>query len=156
VPVTDYLLDADDVDWTDALASWAWLLPPEVTVWLGNRFADLFLVLPDESVYRLDAGVGSFERLAANRDEFCARIDEPGTADEWLLIPLVDALVAAGVTVRSGECYGYKTLPVLGGDYTVENCGPLPVADYLGFCGSLHEQIKNLPDGAQVELKVTD
>ncbi|HEX4612513.1 MAG TPA: T6SS immunity protein Tdi1 domain-containing protein, partial [Urbifossiella sp.] len=88
--------------------------------------------------------------------EFCARIDEGTTAHEWLMIPLVDQLVAAGVVLAPGTCYGFKTPPVLGGEYAVDNVGPLPIPDYLGAYGSIHKQLRDLPDGTQVVLEVTD
>jgi hypothetical protein len=50
--LTDYTLRIDGVDWSDALASWTWLLPGEFTVWFANRFGDLFLVFDDGSVHR--------------------------------------------------------------------------------------------------------
>jgi hypothetical protein len=131
-------------------------VPPEFTLWTVNRFADSFLVLPDGSVHMLDVGGGTVERVADSRDDFCARLDEDDPANQWLMIPLVDRMVAAGVVLRPGQCYGFKTPPVLGGDYSVENCGPLAVGDYLGAYGSLHEQLLKVPDGSQVEIKVVE
>ena len=72
------------------------------------------------------------------------------------MIPLVDKMVAAGAVLQPGQCYGFKTPPVLGGDYSVENAGPLPVWDYLGAYGSIHEQPQDVPDGSQVVLKVVN
>jgi hypothetical protein len=136
------------------LASWSWLVPSEFTLWLVNRFADLFLVLPDGTVHMLDVGAGTLSKIAESRDDFCTKIDEDDNANQWLMIPLVDRMVAAGVVLQPGQCYGFKTPPVLGGDYTVENAGPLPVSDYLGGYGSIHEQLRDVPDGSQVVLQV--
>jgi hypothetical protein len=44
----------------------------------------------------------------------------------------------------------------MGGDYTIDNAGPLASGDYLGACGSIHEQLRNVPDGAPVTLKVVN
>jgi len=156
ISVSDYLIDQDGIDWPKALASWSWLVPPEFTLWLVNRFADLFVVVPDGAVHMLDVGAGTLTKVAESRDHFCEKIDVGGSADEWLMIPLVDRMVAAGITLRHGECYGFKTLPVLGGDYAVENAAPLPVWDYLGACGSIHEQLRDLPDGSQVVIEVVE
>jgi hypothetical protein len=154
ISLTDYLIDQGGIDWPSVLASWSWLLPPQFDLWLVNRFADLFLVLPDGTVHMLDVGSGTLTKLADSRDDFTAQLDEDDNANEWLMIPLVDKMVAAGVVLQPGECYGLKTPPVLGGDYAVENAGSLPVWDYLGACGSIHEQLRDVPDGAQVVLKV--
>jgi hypothetical protein len=156
ISVADYLIDQRGIDWPKTLASWSWLVPAEFTLWLINRFADLFLVLPDSTVHMLDVGVGTLTKVADSRDDFRAKIDDVDTANEWLMIPLVDRMVAAGVVLQPGQCYGFKTPPVLGGDYTVENCGPLPVWDYLGAYGSIHEQLRDVPDGSQVVLKVVN
>jgi len=156
VTVTDYLIDPAGIDLPKALPPWGWLLPPEVTVWLVNRVGDLFLVFDDGVVYQLDVALGRLEPVGASRDEFCTRIDAPGVADDWLMIPLVDALVGAGVTHGPGQCYGFRTPPIFGGEYEIANIVPIPAAEHISYCGDLHGQIKDLPDGAQVELKVTD
>jgi hypothetical protein len=154
--IHDYLVDQDGIDWTSALLGWAWLLPGEFTLWLVTRFADLILVLPDGSVHMLDVGAGTLERVANDRADFSKKIDEGDNANNWLKIPLVDECRAAGMRLKRGQCYGFKTPPVLGGEYSVENVGPLSITDYLGAYGSIHEQIRNLPDGAEVRLKVVD
>lgn len=154
ISITDYLLDQAGTDWPKALAWWSWLLPDQFTVWLVTRFADLLIVLPDGTVRLLDVGVGTLRKVAESRDDFCTKIDEGDNANQWLMIPLVNRLVAAGMTLRPGQCYAFKTPPALGGAYTVENCGPLTVSDYLGAYGSIHEQLRNAPDGSRVVLKV--
>jgi hypothetical protein len=154
ISVADYLIDQSDIDWNKALASWSWLLPPEFTLWLVNRFADLFLILPDGTIHMLDVGAGTLTKVAKNCDDFCYMIDVDDNANNWLMVPLVDRMIAAGVILRPGQCYGFKTPPVLGGEYTVENVGPLAVWDYLGGYGSIHEQLRDLPEGSQVVLRV--
>jgi hypothetical protein len=156
ISIADYLIDQSGIDWPKALASWSWLLPPKFTLWMVNRFADLFLVLPNGTVHMLDVGVGTLTKLADSRDDFAVKIDEDDNANQWLMIPLVDQIVAAGVVLQPGQCYGFKTPPVLGGDYTVENAGPLSVWDYLGAYGSIHEQLCGVPDGTQVVLNVVN
>jgi hypothetical protein len=56
ISVADYLIDQSGIDWPKTLASWSWLVPPEFTLWLVNRFADLFIVLADGTVHMLDVG----------------------------------------------------------------------------------------------------
>ena len=154
IAIANYLIDQSGIDWNKALTSWGWLLPPKFDLWLVNRFGDLFIVPPDGAVYMLDVGGGTLTKLAESRDDFCDKIDEGDNANQWLMILLVDRMVAAGKILEAGQCYGFKFPPIIGGDYTVENAGPLPIWDYLGDCGSIHEQLREAPDGSHVTLKV--
>jgi hypothetical protein len=70
--LTDYTLNTEGVDWGDLLSSWTWLVSREFTLWFANRFGDLFMVFEDGSVWRLDVGVGTLEKLADSRDRFSA------------------------------------------------------------------------------------
>ena len=149
-----YLIDHRELDWPALFAEWTRLVPKEFTVRLMNRFGDLFLVFDDGSVHMLDVGGGSLEQVANSRDNFQAKVDEDDNANDWFMIPLVDKLLAAGMTLKQGECYSYKPPPVFGGDYTVENTCVLPIVEHYGAYGSIHNQIKDLPDGTQVVLKV--
>jgi len=44
--------------------------------------------------------------------------------------------------------------PILGGDYRVENTVVLPITEHYGVCGSYHEQLRGVPDGTKVVIKV--
>ncbi len=152
--IRDYLIDHRGLDWPSLFAEWTWLVPNEFTVWIMNRFGDLFLVFDDGSVHMLDVGGGCLVRVANSRDDFQTKVAEDDNANDWFMIPLIDRLLVAGMTLKQGECYSYKQPPVLGGDYTVENTCVLPIAEHYGAYGSIHNQIKDLPDGTQVVLKV--
>ena len=154
--IDDYLLDHSDVDWGSVLEPWDWLLPPEFTVWLVNRFGDLFVVLDDDSVHMLDVGGGTFEQVASSRDSFCDLLAIDDNANQWLMIPLIDKLVASGKILGPGSCYGYLQSPVLGGDYTIENTIVIPIHEQYGLNATIHEQIKDVPDGTRVKIDFTD
>lgn len=154
IQLTNYLLEQKAIDWRAAMSSWSWLLPESFTLWLVNRFADCFIALPDGSIHMLDVGCGTLEKVAEDRNDFCAKLDEGSNANDWLMIPLVDRMLSMGITLEPGQCYGFRKLPVLGGDYVVSNAAPLSVSDYLGCCGSLHEQMRHLPDGTDVVVMI--
>jgi hypothetical protein len=93
VNVNDYLIDHAGFDWQALLAGWAEVLPETFAIWLVNRFGDVFIIADDGSVHRLDAAVGTLDRLADTRDQFADLIDVPQNANNWLMIPLVDQCV---------------------------------------------------------------
>jgi hypothetical protein len=152
--IHDYLIDQQGLGWPKLLETWTWLLPSEFTVWLVNRYAELFLVFPDRTVHWLQTDGGSFTKVAESRDDFRTKIDEEDNANQWLMIPLVDRCVASGLRLGPGQCYGFKMPTILGGDFTVENTGVLSIGDYLGSRGVIHEQLRDVPDGTEVTLKV--
>ena len=130
--IQDYLIDHEGFDWRLLLTEWTWLVPNEFTIWLMNRFGDLFLVSDDGSVHMLDVGVGSLKEIARSRDDFHVKVKEVDNANDWFMIPLIDQLVGAGITLKKGQCYSYKQPPVLGGDYTIENTCVLRIAEHYG------------------------
>ena len=152
----DYITEHSGRDWPKLLEHWLWRLPAKFTVWLVNRFGDLFLILDDESVHRLDIGDGTLQMVAQNRDEFCEKLNDNNTATDWMMIPLVDRLVAAGKTLRLGECYCYRLLPVLGGGYEIDDFVIEDLAFVYAAFGPIHERIKDLPDGTTIEFKIVD
>lgn len=127
----DYRIEHGDFDWGHLLSGWKSLLPPKFTLWLMNRYCDLFLILPDGSVNMLDVGIGSLTKVADSRDEFSRLIDEDDNANDWLMIPLVDRLAAAGVLLKPGQCYSLLIPTVLGGDYTTENTVVLSIFEHF-------------------------
>jgi hypothetical protein len=153
--IEQYLIDHQAFDWPVLLADWSWLLPDdEFTVWLMNRYGDLFIVLEDETVHMLDVGNGSFEQVAESRDDFCLKIDQGTNLNTWLMVPLVDRLVETGKLLQPDRCYSFIIPPILGGGYTVANTATLNVKEHYGVYASIHNQIKDQPDGTRVRLRV--
>ena len=153
----DYLLDQDGVNWEGILSDWSWLIPISFTIWLVNRFGDLFIVLDDESVHMLDTGRGVIERLADNRDDFCKKIDEGPNAEKWLLISLVDDLVRSGKVLKAQTVYSFNIPPVLGGKYAPENFEVMDLSVHYSILGQIHEKIKDLPAGTKIgEIKIAN
>jgi len=140
--VNDYLLERGESDWAALLADWNWMLPPHFTLWLVNRYGDLFLILPDDGgICMLDVGAGTLRRIAHDQEDFDARLRQDNNANEWLMIPLVDDCVAAGLTLPPAHCYGFKQPPALGGAYEVANTEVVDLYTHYSVLGQLHAQV---------------
>jgi len=150
----DYLLTQEARDWPKLLAGWGRELPPDFTLWMVNRLGDLIIVLPDGSVAYFDVALAKLERLADSKDHFATLIDEGDNADGWLAIPLIDRLVAAGIRLGPGQCYGFKIPPILGGSYDDSNFEPTDLAVHYGLLADIHRQTRDLPDGTKIEVVV--
>jgi hypothetical protein len=62
--------------------------------------------------------------------------------------------VEAGVYLQPGECFSFLIPPILGGDYTTANTVVLPITEHYGVYSSYHEQLRGVPDGTKVVIKV--
>jgi hypothetical protein len=178
--VNDYLVDHTKLEWHKMLSAWSWLLDDEAEIepWLMNRFGDLFFLDEDGAVLWLNVSDGELSEVAENADEFFAMLESSvdgsdeddsedaadfedeeeseDNAEDWFLMGIVDEAVEAGLKLGPGECYGFKTLPILGGDYVPENLYVSTVEKYWSFCGYVHAQIDGLPDGAEVEIDLPE
>ena len=154
--LSDYLIEQQGIDRGTFLSCWAELLPPSFTVWLVNRFGDVFAIYDDGSVHMLDVSNGTVQRCANSRDEFADLVDRDDNADHWLLLRLVDRCVAAGLTLSAGQCYAFKMLPFLGGEYTPGNVYAIAIESCYPFLADIFQQTKDLPNGSQVKIVVTN
>jgi len=150
----DYLIDHAGLDWKKLLGSWEWLLEDdmEVAPWLVSRFGDLFFVDELGIVNWLNISDGELTEVASSEAEFVELLDVEGNAADWFLMGLVDEMSEAGKTLGPGQCYGFRTLPVLGGELETDNVDVLSIADYWADCGHIHAQLDGLPDGVEVDI----
>lgn len=156
INIQDYLVKHDGFDWPALLEEWSWLLPSGSRAFLLTRAGDLFVESPDQSIHMLDVGVGELQRVANDQNEFNQMVNDPEIARQWLMIPIVDQLVANGSALKPEQCYGFRKLPIFGGTYSIENRVVLPIREHLGASGCLLQQVAELPDGAKVRIEVTE
>jgi hypothetical protein len=152
--LSEYVVDQDGISWSDALAGWGWLLPSDFTLWIVTRLCDLIIVDSDGVVRFVDVSAGSIEMIASSREEFFSVVDRLGNGENWFALSLVDECVESGLILTPSRCYGLAIPSVLGGAYAIENLRSVDIRDYLNFLADVHKQIADLPDGAQIELRV--
>lgn len=153
VNINDYLISQTGFDCQAQLARWAEILPETFTIWLVNRFANVFIIAEDGSVHCLDVVSGTLERVADSRDQFADLMDIPQSANNWLMIPLVDHCVKAGISLQPGQCYSFK-VPPLFGEYGLGNVAPVDVAENYAFLADIWSRTKNMTDGTSVRLVI--
>jgi hypothetical protein len=99
---------------------------------------------------------GELTEVAGSPDEFTHMLENDEHFSEWFLPGLVDDLLEAGKTLQPGQCFAFRSLPVLGGDYELPNITSCSVQSYWDFCGIIHAQIDGLPDGEEVDIDVPE
>ncbi len=143
----------NEVDQSD-LAAWASLLPARVKPLRTNLFGDTFLLDGVGAVYMLERAGCSCQQIASSEEAFWRELADDN--ENWLLLPLVEECRNAGKLLTLGQCYAFTTPPVLGGDYSAINVWVAPWEDWFAFTEQLYEQIRDLPDGADVAFEIGD
>ncbi|MBH0114303.1 hypothetical protein I5E68_15260 [Novosphingobium sp. YJ-S2-02] len=134
---------------------WGWSGVDFVEIEAHSLFGHVLAIDALGVYHYLDPELLSLERLG---DEKAAQAHM--ALRETQIIWRADAHVEAaterlGATLV-GEVYGFQPKALVEGDYATDNMIRLPLAEYIRFTGDLANQIKDLPEGAQVSIKVTD
>ncbi|WP_276133739.1 T6SS immunity protein Tdi1 domain-containing protein [Polluticoccus soli] len=150
----DCAKNLDNIDTTDLLSAWGWRIDELDSIVLVTLLGDVFLLGDDGAIYWLQTDSGDLTAVADSMKEFNEMLDDEETFEEWFLTPVLEVLLDAGKTLKENEVYSYKVLPVLGGDYTVDNIEPVDIRVHFDTTGQICEQIQDLPDGTEVDINV--
>jgi T6SS immunity protein Tdi1, C-terminal len=135
-----YILPAVRPDWEKLLVDWQPLLPPQRSLWLLTKFGEVFFCHQDGKIGMLQVSGFQYKVVAKDKTDFQER--------------LVDPLEAIGRHLQPEQCYSFITPLALGGGLTIENVMVIPIWEHFGCWGDVFRQLKDVPDGGQVVLKV--
>jgi hypothetical protein len=107
--------------------------------------------MTNDKVYWLDIGGGKLTQVANDIQEFEEKLKDMNQVNEWFMIDLTTELKLSGKELKEGQVYSYKKLPILGGEYSIDNFEPMDIEVHFCFAGQIHEQIKDLPDGTRID-----
>ena len=136
--------------------SWGWVGLEPVEVVGENAFGNLMIKGADGRFWRLCPEDTYCEVVADNRDELDSLSRDQEFLSDWNMAVLVEAAKEALGELTPGQKYCLVVPGVLGGAYDVSNIKMAPLVELVRFSGDIARQIKDLPDGAKVELKVVD
>ncbi|MCZ8253807.1 MAG: DUF1851 domain-containing protein [Hylemonella sp.] len=135
---------------------WRWLLGEDWSPLLFSALGDVFLRLPAGTVWWLSTATGSMEQVADSPEQF-QELLAGEQAQEWFLPGLIDVLRAQGKVLRDDQCYTYAIYPIFSaGSFSAENMHPVSAQEHFSASGHLHESLRKLPDGAKVQITITD
>jgi hypothetical protein len=138
----------------ELLKNWRWLVGGLPTLLGWSSAGDLFVAQPNGVVQRIDTGYGELEPVAESIAQFEEALGDPEVEWELCLLPVVRQFEQEHGPLLGNECLGFTTLPIFKGTYSAENRYRLTIAEHAAFTGDLHSQIRDLPDGAMVRLKI--
>ena len=83
-------------------------------------------------------------------------LKDAGFIEDWEMSALVHAAREKLGPLAEGRRYCLKVPGPIGGAYDAENIATAPIEDIISLSGDIANQIKDLPEGANITLKVVD
>ncbi len=134
--------------------AWAWFLPRPFKPVMASTLGDVFFQKDSDSVFWLNTGTAEVSQVAESRYHFMELL-KGEECNNWFMPSLIGALKDAGKLLKPDHCYTFVTFPIFKeGAYEVSNLNPVPAKEHFAATGSVHQQLKGLPDGAQVKISV--
>lgn len=132
---------------------WGWtgINPTEVVA--ENEFGNLILKDAEDNFWRLCPEDVYCEVIANSIDDYNKLINDQEFLIDWNMIVMVDEAKKMLGELKEG-CKYYMVIPgVLNGEYSGNNIKTAPFKEVIGLSGDLGKRIKDLPDGAEINLK---
>lgn len=147
--------DIDGISVERLLREWKWLASGEFNLLAVNAFGDLFLQDSRGWAHRLDVTSGTISPIATSTEEFREAAKDVRRKKDWLLEDLAEQAEHEGCCPGKGQCLGGKIPFVFAQSANApDNMYVADLYEFVSFMGDLHSQMKNVPDGGQVKIKV--
>jgi hypothetical protein len=136
--------------------AWGWIgLKPHALADL-NAFGNALVLDNEDRYWRICPEELSCRIVAADRESFLRLRADASFIADWEMDRLRGVAQNKFGDLPEGRCYCLVIPAVLGGEYSVANVETISLAELLSAAGSMALQIKDLPDGAKVRLRVLD
>ena len=153
IPLSELTISTEEFDARVLLAHWEWRIPPHYRPLFLSTFADWFLRDADDRVHMFDLVSGELKQIADSRPEFEALMEVEEYQREWLMSHLVEQLQRSGVARPRGQCYAFRTPPMLGGQLSPTNIVLWDLDAYQSGTSKIHQQLFQLPPGTEIVFK---
>ena len=141
---------------TEIESEWGWTGIQPVEVIGENDFGNLIVKDGAGHYWRLCPEALTCEVIAQTRAELDRLSKDQDFLRDWYMKPLVDRAREKCGPLAEGRKYCFKIPPGLGGDYDSDNLATISLVELVRASGHLAFQIKDLPDGSKIQLRVTE
>jgi hypothetical protein len=154
ITLDDLTINFDDFQSEDLLKDWRWLIGNSAQSVLISSVGDAFLQDETGKILWLNTGVGDITEVAPSYDVFQVELQDEEKVNEWFLAPIVAELKGLNIFLKRGQCYSYKQMPIVGGQYEASNFQPTDLSFHFAASGQICFLLKDIPDGAQVNFTI--
>jgi hypothetical protein len=131
-----------------ALGAWEWIGIRGKVPLFASPFGDVFF-RSDDGFWWLDTVEGMLTLEWKDAQALEADLATPGGQDRYLLAGLALSAESRGLVPGADQVYGFKTPPVLGGTFNVDNVQTIDFAIGLRMAGQFHGQAREAPEAPQ-------
>jgi hypothetical protein len=119
---------------------------------LVSSVGDAFIQDETGKIFWLETGVGVITEVAPSYEEFKADLKDKEKVSEWFLAPIIADLKALNILLERGQCYSYKQMPIVGGQYEALNFQPTNLSSHFAASGQICFLLKDIPEGTQIKF----
>jgi hypothetical protein len=135
--------------------AWGWVGIDPVELVTENEFGNLIIKDAKDQFWRLCPEDVYCEIVANSIAAYNELIQDEEFLDDWFMTTMVEEAKKSLGELKPDRKYHLVIPGVLGGEYTGKNIKTVPFIELIRFSGDLGKQIKDLPDGSEIELKTT-
>ncbi len=153
MPITmnDLTINPSGVAMDALLDDWKWAMPEPLRPVLLTAVGDVFAQGESGAVYFVDTVEGTVSAIAEDGATFQELLSDKEFVTRYLFPARIVSLREAGKTLEPQQVYSHKKPLVLGGQDDAENVEVTSVVVHVSFMGQIHEQVKDLPEGATID-----
>ena len=134
--------------------SWGWVGIDPVEIIAENEFGNLILKDSKERFWRLCPEDVYCKIIAESTEDYNELVKDKEFNEDWFMESIVSEAKNRLGSLKDGYKY-YLVIPgVLNGDYGGDNIQSVPFYEVIRYSGDIGRQIKDLPEGSKVDLKV--
>jgi Domain of unknown function (DUF1851) len=136
--------------------AWSWTGIKPIKVVGENDFGNLMVRDQQGQYWRICPEDLYCKVIAGDRAALDALIEDEEFQQDWNMPALVEEAQATVGPLGPGRKYCLKIPGLLGGEYGGTNLASISLVELVAASGDIAFQIKDVPDGAQVRIKITE
>lgn len=135
---------------------WGWTGINPMRILDTNKFGSLIIEDTQGAIWRIIPESLSCVVIAQTIKEYeMLKLENEFMAD-WLMDNMGVAAESKFGKLPEGKVFHFTLPAILGGEYDIANIDVVPLVEAISLSGSLANQIKDLPDGEKVHLRVVE
>ena len=153
ISLQELTIGTEEFEQSQLLSSWAWRMPQHLQPLFLSTFGDWFFRDGEDRILMFDLVSGELKQIADSKAEFEALLELEDYQREWLMSQMVEQLHQLGIKRAAGQCYAFRTPPMLGGQLLPSNIVLWDLEAYQTGTSKVHQQLGGLPFGTHVVAK---